>query len=280
MHHNNKLVQANKKLGHQLERKRHTLALVQDKNIGMSNSLAELEPRVERRAEVHLELIRTAFALQSELTEKTAPVEDHQKKAAELRAEQLRLKELLDTRKREQVDAARTLAASERSAEVRRRKCEAEVGVAQSIRAWEPQRKLIEAALRKERVKLGASLTNIERATRNDAKLSQQIIELLHGDDPGDATGLFARQIVRAEIDAIPVPADGREVEIELEYEAELKEQLAIVSQAKKDLEDYRAKTLAELERELEQSSSDGYILLLQEDLNALKTKLAATRRR
>jgi hypothetical protein len=279
-HYHNKLVQANKELRRQLELKRHRLALIQDTNRVLFDALTPLQAQVDDRAEIHRDLIRAAFALQTELNEITVPAKSYEEKVAELRAEHLRRKELLETRKREQADALRTIATNERVADVRRRKCEAEVQTAQSIRTWETQRKSIKASLRKARVKLGACLTNLEGAMRRDAKLSQRIIGLVHGEDPGDATGLLARQILRAEIDAIPAPEDGREMEIELEYKAQLKEQLDVISQAKKDLEEHRAKTLAELERELEQSSSPGYLLLLQEDLNALKAKLAGTRRR
>jgi chromosome segregation ATPase len=275
-HYHNKLIQMNKDYEKKLDLKQNFLTELRDKTRSLRDSNILLATEAADRESVHAALLQSISAMQADLV-KAAPVAAwSEQRVTELRTELLQARELLEIRKRERVDVVKKLASNERGADARKKKVEADISRASSIRGWEGQRKKLIVSLKNVTHQLSTCMASLDAAEGRVARLAQQIRDLLRDEDPGDGSGKLARQIVRSEIEFLQMSGQSNgDLEIELAFEAELKQRLAAVTQAKKDLEGHRRAVLKDLEVELAGSSGRGYLELLQGHLNTLKSTAA-----
>jgi hypothetical protein len=276
LRYNRNLNQQNDEARRKLELKSNRLAALQHENQSLHDQTVDITTRIISRRAYYQELVAVTSKLTRELESQTENIAGSTQIVDRLRSENARLKELLETRKREQNDVTRKLAESVRVAELRQKQSEDALKTALSLRTWQAPRGKLTNTLILAKKQREAVLKTLDVATRRDHQLTVQIMELLKNDDPGDATGLTALKIVKAEIDECEIAiGKAANLEIEEDYASELEQQTALVSKTRRILDEWHARAVNELKEELHESMDKGYLELLAAENNQLKASVA-----
>lgn len=146
------------------------------------------------------------------------------------------------------------------------------------INSWMHDRTILIGRLRKTKTQLSNELKNLEAAKKREADIKQKFKALVGEEDPGDGTGVRARQMVQAELDQIAdnAPTDlDQEIQIEQEYGTDLDIQLKKIEDSFKLFENHRKETINSLQLELDECSQDGYLVLLKSELTELQHSMS-----
>ena len=270
----------NKDLQQKLDRDSAKLDRIKTENRALDDQIRDLEDKLDRGKAQFDELTTTCESLEHELSEKETAARTDDSEILKLREKLLRKKEKLETRRKQLADTELELERGERAAEVRTKQEKAEIQKLESVKNWEADRRLLAKKMKEEKQKLISSFSNLEVSRKRDQALTDKILDITGGDDPGDGTGLRARQMLQAEIESFDdrsLPPEMEAIAHEEAYRAELDRQMELIEISEQALRKYRDEVMAGLEEELQDSLQTGYLSLVQRDLDALKH--AAARR-
>lgn len=276
-HYRHVCTNRNKELERKLSSESTKLDRLETENRALDDEIKDLEEKINNGKILHAELTTACEALESELAEKENEPST-EAEIARLKAKLIRKQEKLETRRKQLADTELELDRGERAAEARTKQEKAEIQKLESVKNWEAERRLLAKKMKEEKQKLLSTLSNLDVSRKRDQALSEKIREIAGSDDPGDGTGLRARQMLQAEIESFDerdLPPESEVISLENDYNEELEEQMRILEASKTTLRAYRQQVLSDLQEELQNSLQAGYLALLQADLDAVKHTVA-----
>ena len=143
----------------------------------------------------------------------------------------------------------------------------------QSIATWKNDRALLAGKLRKAKQHLVIEMQSLSTARKRREELALKCKKLFGESDPGDATGMRAKQIVMAEVRANGLSVEQEKSEerlVEESYNEELQRQKELMKKTLSIFRKHRDETIGSLQEELADCSQDGYIKLLKSEMNEL----------
>lgn len=145
----------------------------------------------------------------------------------------------------------------------------------QSISSWRSDRSIITNKLRKAKQQIILEQQSLSTAKKRKENLENEIKRLLGEEDPGDATGVRAKQLVRAEIDSLEPQTqfdNDDEKTIEYDYNRDLLSQLELIENSLLIFKSHREETLLSLQNEFQECTQQGYLKLLKSEMNELQS--------
>ena len=278
-HEKSKYVQMNKKLSTVVETARGRCKEEKNTIRHLKDDLLDLNEQLERQ-KTHLnELQETCRDLRDESREVTEVLKKQGEGVLmELMEEERRKKEVLEKLRRDEKVKKEAVERERRNYEASVAECNAKIAKQQSISSWLNDRTILSGRLKKSRQQLMVAKQNLIDAKKREGLLSEKFVKLLGEDDP-DGTGDAAKRMVQAEIDEIEggkgKPEISQEIKLEKEYGDDLREQLDTLEKSVKAFEAHRSQTMADLNQEMLDCSQDGYLKLLQNELNSLQATVS-----
>jgi hypothetical protein len=181
-------------------------------------------------------------------------------------------KQLSDLRKKGQ-SLKENLGQAERFRDRKTDRAAAEAKEVRKLSAWYPARQILMQKLRKSREGLIQAKSDMRAAERRKELIAEKFRKAL-GVEDATGEGEIAKSVILSEIEEIEGAVDAdllRNIKVETEMGRELSEEVRMLEESAANFERHRKGVMRELEMELMESSMDGYIKLLHEDLNALK---------
>lgn len=274
-HDQAKLANENKRMQKELDFDKKKLDSAQDKLTTSKNVLNQLQleydaksTELENLVQSCTELQKEELALSEELAQRTDNVVNELKQI-----ERERKAEYDEELKREE-RLKKDLNATQRKMQNQVDNMNKKLIKEQSISSWRSDRSIITNKLRKAKQQILIEQQSLSTAKKRKENLEKEIKRLLGNEDPGDGTGMRAKQIVRAEIDSLEpqsLPEADDEKLIEYDYNRELKGELELIDSSLEVFRKHREETLRSLQNEYEECTQQGYLKLLRSEMNELQ---------
>ena len=278
-HEKNKYVQMNKKLSAVVETERGRCKEEKNKIRQLKDDLLELNEQLEKQKTHLSELQDTCRDLRDESLEVTEVLKRQGEGILmDLVEKEREKKQLLEKLRKDEKTKKEMVDRERREYEASVAQCNSKIAKQQSISSWLNDRTILSGKLKRSRQQLMLAKQNLIDAKKRESLLSEKFRKMLGEDDP-DGTGPGAKRMVQAEIDELRggrgVQDTSEEIEIEREYGDELREQLDKLERSVKEFEEHRNQTMSDLNEELLDCSQDGYLKLLQSELNGLQATVS-----
>ncbi|OHT16640.1 hypothetical protein TRFO_13070 [Tritrichomonas foetus] len=278
-HQKGKYAQQNLKMQKDLEFEKERLENEEMRLRESLDTLNTLQEEYDQKSSLLNGLIQSCEELENEerlLSEELQRQGENVVKDLKLREAELK-KELEQALKQEE-NLKKLLANNQRKLQNHVDELSSKLNKNQSIASWKNDRALLAGKLRKAKQQLVVEMASLNTARQRREDLAVRCKTLLGEDDPGDATGMRAKQMVRAEIESLGLqkqPEVDEEAQIETQYFEELNEQLKLIDNSIIVFTKHRNDTLASLNDELQECSQDGYIRLLKSEMDELQAAVS-----
>lgn len=273
-----KYIQANARLQKELDFDKTKLDREETKLTESKNLLAQLQTEYDSKSEYLTQIVEKCTNLQTEELRINEELSQYGRNVVN------ELKEIERNQQIEYQEAVKEQNSLKKGITNKARKLQNEVdGLNKklsknySVTSWKGDRQIIAGKIRKAKQQLLLETDSLETATKRRDHLSAEIKKALGNDDPGDCTGMRAKQIVKAEIDSLDFqnqPEVDEERQIERHYHFQLNEELKLIDKSLTDFQRYREATLKSLQEELNESTQVGYLQLLRSEMNELQELL------
>lgn len=269
------LSNTNKRIQKELDLEKKKLDTAQDKLTVSKNVLNQLQLEYDAKSTEIENLIQSCAYLQKEelaLSEELAQRSDNVVNE---------LKQIERERKAEYNEELKREERLKKDLNVTQRKMQNQVDnlskklmKEQSVSSWRNDRSIITNKLRKAKQQILIEQQSFSTAKKRKENLEKEIKRLLGDEDPGDGTGMRAKQLVRAEINSLdPQPQIEGDDEklIEYDYNRELQDELELIDASLEVFRNHREETLRALQNEYEECTQQGYLKLLRSEMNELQ---------
>ena len=277
-HKKNILLQKNHSLHHKIEIERQQIEDETEQIAVLTDQLQERSDALYEKEQYVSELQAACAQFEAEIQQKKDEIMSYgETVTAHLIKQEKDIKEQIKEKQKEYEDLKKEIAKQERLMQEEFNSKEKKVAQQQSIRNWENERALLMGKLQRVRNQLSSESKNAENAKNRNKELRKKLKDLLNDDDPGDGTGLRAKQLLMAEIKSIenrqPSQVD-EELMLEQGYSDDLNQQLDLIRESTRIFKLHRDATFKSLKAELDECTQSGYLRLLQEEFNALQVSL------
>ncbi|OHT17213.1 hypothetical protein TRFO_12531 [Tritrichomonas foetus] len=274
-HDRRTLLSSNTKIQKELDIDKQKVETLQNDVREIDDNLKDLQVQLDIKT-VHLnEVVQRCADLQQEELDITEELKrDGESLVKDLRKQESDQREELLSAQKQEEELTKRFAAIQRLKQKTVDEKTNELHKTHSISSWQNDRSLLSGKLRKAKTQLQTEIANLKNAKERQEKIKAQFKTLLGEDDPGDGTGMRAKDMVRAEIERIQndvQPDFEEEKQMETEYNKELLSQLKLIQESLNVFNQHRDELMNSLTDELNECTQDGYLRLLQDELNELQ---------
>lgn len=280
-HDRRKYSSVNSKLKSDLNIDKQKLESLQDEIKKSDDELKDLQVQLDTRTTALNDLIQRCTDLQTEEIE----ISDELKRLGESMVTELAEAEknqkiLLSEAKKKEEDTTKLLARTQREYQKNVDKLNQDLSRQNSISFWRNDRALLTGKLKKAKTQLQTELQNAKSAQKRQDTLSMSMKKMFGENDPGDGTGIRAKEIVLAGIERLKSEMeypdnDEEQLQIEMDYNNDLHNQLEMIESSLETFYKHRNETINSLNDELFECTQDGYLKLLQSELSELQSSLS-----
>ena len=277
-HDKNALNQQLSSLRHKYEIEKGAVYENQKRIADLENELIKEKEILDKKHEILRSTEETAEYLEEEMRSRSEDLLGHtQSKMEELRQNVRQLKSSVADAEKKRISLQQSYANKIRKHQEEINQKRQELELARSIKSWQHNRSILQGKLKR----LQSQLTMQQRvnasAQKREADLRQKFRDLLNCNDE-DGTSLHTRRIVHSALQSMTAKqeqnSDDEEIEMEKELGEELDKEISLVENSIEKFERYSEQQIVALQEELSRCSQQGYIQLLEEEMDEMQSSL------
>lgn len=234
------------------------------------DELIQLEGAAQDKEHAYQDLSEKCDAFEVEIERRAGDINRKRSEIMDdLNRKKSKLIRNLEEAKREESELRSRVQQSTRYLKQKRKEQQKVLEDVESVKNWNSERKILSGRLAKAKQYFEQESRRYENAVRREEELKYKFLELLGGDDPGDGTGLRAKQLVQGAINKIRSSQDGStglELAVEQDYADQLQIEYDNLVKSAKMFQQYRDDLISSLETELTGTVNDGYLKLLRDE--------------
>ncbi|OHT02971.1 hypothetical protein TRFO_29801 [Tritrichomonas foetus] len=277
-HQKVKLTQATEALSRRVEAKKLTLnkLILENRNLTDGNDVTQMT--LDNKENQYRDVILIAAKLQKELDEKENSFVVNNENLDALKQELAVAKADLEIKQKELKETKKQIEQTEINFHKTVEQRKYERNKMSSVNQWKYGRSELANKIKKAKEEYFTVLANLDYVKKRDTRISDKIRSILGEEDNGDGESEIALKYLQAELNQYDDPKDkeiNEEIQVEQQYNDQLSKELSLIEQSIKDFQGYKDQTIKSINLELEECSQNGYIKLLESEMNDLKSKIA-----
>ena len=283
-HQRNKQIQARDGLSRRVDSKKLQLMNMKDENRNLNDLIGDLQMTIDQKENEYRESVLASVRLQNELENKSCTVIGQNKSITELKYQYSEAQKLLKIKQKELKEVERQIEQSEHEYQKAFERRIMEKNKISSVNHWKYGRTDLVNKLKKAKEEYYMILSNLDFLHKKEAKLNEKLKEsigisiytdIAHGgfnenEDPSHLLLQYLQTDIN-EMSGIINPENSEEIKVEQDYNRELNHQLNVIEKSLNNLKNFKDELIRSLNKELSGCYEDGYIKLIESEMNELK---------